>query len=48
MSDDQEYYGWKEDVNTSLCILQEKKLNLEKKVKLLEKNSNTSLLLNYE
>jgi len=37
MSDAQEYYDWKEDVDDPLCILQEKILNLEKKVKLLEK-----------
>jgi hypothetical protein len=39
MSDAQEYYDWKEDVDDTLCILQEKILNLEKKVKLLEKNN---------
>ncbi len=37
MSDDQEYFDWKEGIDTALCILQEKILNLEKKVKLLEK-----------
>jgi hypothetical protein len=39
MSDSQEYYDWKENVDTALCILQEKILCLEKKVKLLEKNT---------
>lgn len=39
MSDSQEYYDWKENVDTALCILQEKILCLEKKIKLLEKNT---------
>ena len=37
MSDDQEYYDWKEDIDNTLCILQKKILELENKIQLLEK-----------
>ena len=42
MSDAQEYYDWKQEVDDALCMLHERICCLEKKVKLLEgKNTRT-------
>lgn len=45
MIDDQDYNNWRYEVDDTLHILQEKIFNLEKKVKLLEENSNSVLPL---
>jgi len=45
MIDDQDYNNWRYEVDDALHILREKILHLEKKVKLLEENSNGVLPL---
>jgi len=36
MSDTQEYYDWKQDIDDALCMLHERVFTLEKKLRRLE------------